>query len=125
MKKLSGFLLLTITLVLCITFFTAGTVKSISKENAKLEEAYYQELEKNYLSEMKAYLNGRGFYNSGITMTRTDTQEGRREYRILIHNSRLERLSGAEKEEMKEDLKAIYSGMEECGFCHEFLGTDL
>lgn len=125
MKKTGSFSILTVALVLVIAFLAAGTAKSISESEARLEEAYYQELEKNYISEIREYLESQGFRNSGVTMTRVLTQDGHREYSVLIHNSRLNRLSDDEKQDLKEDLKQLYSGMDECGFCHEFLEADL
>ena len=125
MKRVGYFTITTIVLVLVITFCAVGTVKSISKESAASEEAYYQELEKNYIRQVRAYLEEEGFRNSGVTMTRVLTQEGKREYNVLIHNSRLNNLSDAEKEGLKAELKELYSGMEECGFYHEFLEMDL
>lgn len=124
-KKISGFIFVTIILVFIIAFCTAGTVKSISKEDTQAKEAYYQEMEKEYLAQVRTYLNSRGFFNSGVTMTRITTEEGVREYSVVIHNSRINALSDTEKTDLKEDLEELYSGMEECIFSHEFLEADL
>ncbi len=125
MKKIGSFSVITVALVLVIAFFAAGTAKSISSNEARMEEAYYQELEKNYILEVRGYLESQGYRNSGVTMTRVLTQDGHREYSVLIHNSRLNCLSDEQKKDLKEELKQLYSGMDECGFCHEFLEADL
>lgn len=125
MRRKSKFLIITVVLLLTATFFTAGTVKSISPKAAQAEEAYYQELEKQYRLQVREYLDSRGFPNSGVTMTRILTEEGRREYKVLIHHQWIGGLHETEKEELKDELKELYSGMEECGFRYKFLEADL
>lgn len=125
MKTIKSYLFATIVLVLFIAFCAAETAKSISMEDNEVKEAYYQELEQNYLAQVKAYLNEQGYFNSGVTMTRTETGEGVREYSVLIHNSRISRLSEAERESLREGLEGVFSELEECQICHEFLVADL
>lgn len=125
MKKINGFTIITFVLIIFIALCTTKTVKSISLKEARTQEEYYQELEKHYIKQIRDYLSEEGFSNSGVTMTRVLTEEGKREYSVLIHNKRITNLSLEEKETLKYELNNLYSGMEECQICHNFLEKDL
>ena len=98
MKNTCTFIVVTILLVLISTFFISGTVQSQSAENISENEKYFQELEREYVREIRDYLNAQGYENSGVTLTRTVDAQGDREYRVTLHHKYLEKLSKQERE---------------------------
>lgn len=115
MKRV-GFAVGTVLLVFVIAFSVTSTVKSQSKEELAANEAYFQVLEKEYVTAMRDYLNEAGFRNSGVMLTRTVFEDGSREYQIAIHHSRIIGLSGAEQKALKEELLEKAFTEENCSF---------
>jgi len=104
MKNTYAFISVTILLILVSTFFITGTVQSQSVKNPGETERYYQELEKEYVRDIRDYLNANGYENSGVTLTCTVDEEGNREYRVTLHHKYLEKLSGPERENIFAEI---------------------
>ncbi len=118
MKSKKGFIGITFFLVLVIAFSVAGTVYSRDDKGHKIESEYYYELEQTYVEEMKAVLVEEGFLNSGVMLLRTVNEDGSRQYRINIHNSRFERLSEEEREALINELRKKEFTDANCSFTH-------
>lgn len=123
MKKTGGFVAVTIFLVLFSAFFITATVKSQSREEIKLSEEYFQQLEKAYVREMREYLNEAGFTDSGVMLTRTVFDDGSREYQIAIHNRRFDSLTEAERMNLIQELERKAFHEENCSFVHYLTGN--
>lgn len=120
-KNLPLSILFSFLLILVIAFCISGTVVSQNGHSREVEEKYYDELEEQYLMELKSYLTEAGYRNSGVTMTTVIEESGDRSYTVTIHHKLIDRLSKAEKEELAFACGEIMFADEECKFSHNFL----
>lgn len=111
----------TAVLIMIITLCCSITVMSKSDITAKEKQAYYLEKEQEVVKETRAFLNEKGFRNSGVSMTRIVNGEGEREYTIMLHHEKFNKLEEGERELLKEELTKFTFADEDCTFCHEFL----
>ena len=102
MKKKFG--VITVLLAFIIAFCTTGTVMGMEKGSIKVDEKYYRQIEQEYVSRVRSYLNDSGYDNSGVTLTKVLYEDGSREYTLNIHHKRLEKLTSTERERLKEEL---------------------
>lgn len=116
MKKTVSFIGITVLLILTTAFCVAGTVQSQSSRDIQQAEAFYQELEDDYVEEIRAYLTEAGYVNSGIMLTRTVFEDGRREYQLTVHNGRFSGLTGEEAEVLAEVLEEKAFSKDGCSF---------
>ena len=117
MKK--GFSILTILLVLVIIFCVKGTVMSKENDEKVRQNQYYAALEQDYLVRTRQLLDEEGYGSCGINLTRVTYEDGRREYTVLLHHRRLERLSDEEKLGLESLLSQTEFQNEMCSFCYE------
>ena len=90
------FIMTTILLILISTFFVTKTVQGQSDKELAAREGYYLVLEKEYVSEIREYLDEQGFTNSGVTLTRVVDVQGCRAYQIMLHHKYLSSLPESE-----------------------------
>lgn len=123
MKKL---LFIATTLILCMIscFFIVGTVQSQTKEEQHMDQKFYDEMESTYLKEMRQLLKEHDCIDSGITMTKVMEADGTRDYQVLIHNKRIDRMDEGAKEALKEALASIPFTDNQCGFEIIFLSYE-
>lgn len=110
------FIAATIVLILISAFFITKTVRGQADHEMMACEKYYQVLEQEYVSEIRAYLNEQGFENSGVTLTRVVDEQGVREYRITLHHKHLEKLSMEERNEIFGEIKNMAFENDGCIF---------
>ena len=108
-------------LVLIIAFCISGTVASQNGHSREAVERYYDELERDYLTELKSMLAREGYKNSGVTMTRVIDEEGTRSYTVTIHHGLIDKLSVKEKELLSKACGEVLFADAECSFSHNFL----
>lgn len=120
-RNLSATILLTVMMVVIIAFCITETVISQSNEARYMEEKYYDDLEADYLAELKLILTSEGYRNSGVTMTRVTEADGMRSYTVNIHHKLIDKLSSDEQEQLEEMLGEIPFPDTSCSFCHKFL----
>lgn len=116
MKRKMGFLATTLLLVFTTAFCITGTVQSQSNDRARMEESFYRELEQDYVEEIRAYLTDEGFLNCGVMLTRTVYEDGSREYKLVVHNSRFAGLSDTETVALISGLQAKAFVQDRCSF---------
>lgn len=119
-----GFVAATFILVLVAAFFFAGTVMSRTDFDSAELEGYYREKEAHLLEDTREYLNGHGFLNSGVMLTRVVDEDGQRQYTITVHHGEIDRMTSEEREELAEELSELTFADEHCTFFHEFLMYD-
>lgn len=120
-KIISQTVVLSVILVLVTAFCISGTALSQSKNQRIIEERYYRQMERDYVREMRAFLEEKGYRDSGVTMTRVTEEDGARSYTVTIHHSGFGRLSQGEREALLEACAGIAFPVEECAFSHQFL----
>lgn len=123
MKKTVGYVTVTILLVLIIFGLASKTVQSQNPYDMKEQEAYYRLLEKEYLAEVRTYLNSAGLNNCGVMLTRVVEADGNREYTITIHHSRLDKFSVEDKVAIMEELREFAFEGENCSFIYSLSGN--
>ena len=114
----------TAVLIMIITLCCSITVMSKNDITAKEKQAYYLEKEREVVKETRAFLNEKGFRNSGVSMTRVVNESGVRDYTITIHHEKIDKLDGGERELLKAELEKLVFADADCTFCHEFLMYD-
>lgn len=124
-KNISFTFILSMVLLLVTAFCISGTAVSQSKNASRVEAKYYRELEQTYVAEVRAFLEGKGYDNCGITMTKVIEADGARNYTVTVHHGKLDKLSFAEKEKILSECAEIEFPVKECGFSHIFLEEDL
>ena len=90
---------------LCI----AGSIKSQAADTLEAQEAYYEQLEREYIGQVRGFLAEQGYRNSGVTLSRIVDGEGQRSYRVLIYHGAISRLD-------EEALAELLGQTEELGF---------
>lgn len=124
MRNQKTFMITTILLVFIIAFSITKTVKSqdnISNEN---KEQYIDALETEYIKTLKLILIEKGYYNSGITMTKIIDEVENREYQVVIHNKQITKLSYEEQETLIAILEKTPFEDPNSVFYHEFLNSN-
>ncbi|MGN0366762.1 MAG: hypothetical protein ACI4E5_12605 [Suilimivivens sp.] len=124
-KKITGTTVLTIMLVFVIAFCISGTVYSQSQGEYRAEVRYYREIEREYVQELRSLLEEDGYHNSGITMNYIISEDGSREYTVMIHHRGIGRLDESEKDILLAECQRVAFPVTGCNFYHKFLETDL
>ena len=119
-KKTTLFAVTTIILVLITAFFISATVVCESSIDEQAQYQYQKNLEKEYVEELRVYLAGRGYHNSGVTLTSVTEADGSRTYTATIHHASIDRLDQTKRGELQLALAALPSSIGEPVF-HEFL----
>ena len=120
--KNMAFILFTACLILLSAFFISGTVQSQTAGKLCVDEKFYQDLEKEYVKEVRAFLSEQGFENSGVTLTRVVDAQGKREYDVTLHHKYLDKLCAEEREALFEAIAEMAFQAEGCTFTVELLG---
>lgn len=115
------FILVTILLTMIAAFFVTGTVKGQNNGDNNEKDAYYDQVEREYLILLKEELKEEGFSNCGITMTKVIFEDGNREYTVLINHKSIKKLSSNEKQELISSLSVAKFSSDKIKFLHEFL----
>ena len=121
-RKEAAFIMVTLLMILSLWFFIPEKVMSQNIDTVTVDEEAFIELEGNYLSQIKAYLEKEGFQNSGVALTRVVEEDGSRSYEITLHHKKLDKLSRDELETLKENIKELAFGVSGCEFQIKFLG---
>ena len=94
------FLLVVITVSMVLTL----QVKSRSRNAVLFDNRRYEASEEAYKAQVKGILSDYGMSNSGLTMTRTVSMDGEREYRIDIYDRKLAKLEDHVMDSLTEEL---------------------
>ena len=114
-----GFGVITVLLILVIAFCVKGTVFSKENHERAKENHYFAVLEDEYLEQAKGLLEEQGYHNCGVTMTRVTLEDGSREYTVLLHHRKLQKLGVEEREELLEALCTMEFSHGTCSFVYE------
>ena len=83
----------------------------MEKDAARVDEKYYKQMEQEYVTQVRGYLQGEGYENSGVALTKVLYEDGSREYTLNVHHKRIEALSEVEQNALREVL-AGFAGVE-------------
>ncbi len=121
MKKSKGFVLVTVLLIVITALSITGTVKSQSNVDVKIDAEYYEQMEREYVREIRNYLSEQGYENSGVMLTYVSAGGSARKYTVTIHNEKISKLSQGEKAVIEREILAMAFEAPECTFFQEFL----
>lgn len=107
---------LALTAAVCI----AGSIKSQAADTWETREAYYQQLEREYIGRVREFLEEQGYHSSGVTLNRI-VDDGQRSYKVLIHHSALERLEEEALAEVLEQIEGLGFQIPDCSFTAQLL----
>ena len=93
-----------------------------AKEMLEREEnnQCFLEQEKVLIREVRGYLATKGYYNSGVTVSRIVFGDGTREYKVVIHHDKINKLNEEAKIDLMEELK-LFDFEDDAEFRYEFL----
>lgn len=121
MRKSLGFFGVTVGLVLFLAFCITGTVKCQSSSDFKADREYYGELEQKYVREIREYLAGQGYEDSGVMLTYVSGGGSTRKYTITVHNEKINELPEEKKTVLKNAILGMAFEIPGCTFLQEFL----
>ena len=65
-------IMLSMVAAMCIT----GSIRSQAADTLRAQEAYYEQLEREYIGQVRSFLAEQGYRNSGVTLSRIVDGEG-------------------------------------------------
>lgn len=117
---MAGFVAVTVILILVAAFFCAETVLgSFGRSNRETEE-YYMAKERELTDRVREFLDGEGFRDSGVMVTRVVEEDGSREYTVAVHNREIDALEESERENLLSELERLTFIGDRCSFRHQF-----
>lgn len=114
--KLFG--VLTVILVLVIVFCIKGTVMSRENDARGKINRHYAVLEQEYRDRTRRLLEEQGLGNCGVNIRWVDEGDGSREYTVLLHHRRLDRMTEEEKSVLTDMLVEMEFHDEACSFSY-------
>lgn len=122
MVKIPKFISLTILLIAVICFCISGTVFGQPQAGNKAQALYRDRMEEDFLKEVSAVLEREHLYKSGLTMTKTE-ENGEREYKVLIHNKHINKMTKEEQKALQKELEKIIFPDQVSKVAHNFINT--
>lgn len=120
MKKKMGFLITTVLLMAVICFCFSATVYSQSQERAMAADKNgIDKQEQEFLQAIRTVMADYGCKDSGITMTKIYTEDGGRNYRVLVNHRYLSYMKESETEQLQQELQKVTSGWKNITFDYE------
>ncbi len=120
-QRITWWISVTLLLVLICAFAISGTVLSQSREAAREQKEYYRVLEREYVKEVRLFLEDQGYADSGITMNRIVNEDESIEYKVIIHHRRISGLDMEDKEALLSGCSDIKFPVEGCSIFYELL----
>lgn len=114
---------ITAALVLVLTAVCLSAVTAMGRGSLSAQEleAYYQEKERALVAQAREFLDGEGFANSGVMLTRVLDVDGSRVYTLTVHHGKIDRMCEEDRELLMAELEKMVFEDEACIFRHEFL----
>ena len=108
-------------LILVILSMVTMTVNATESKKLQHENGYYEQIEDEYVQNLRHTLTEKGFCNAGITMTKVFLEDGSREYTVKLHHRRMDNFSPEEKYELIDALSEIEFEAADCRINLKFL----
>lgn len=102
--------------LLVIIFCVKGTVTSRESEERGKKNRYYAVLEQEYRDRTRQLLEEQGLRDCGINIRWVANVDGSREYTILLHHKKLNRMTEEEKSVLTDMLAEMEFKDEACSF---------
>ncbi len=108
-KKIIGLFIFFVVLFLSFCM----EIKAVENGNCaeKIIGGEYKIAEESYIEEVRNVLDAEGFYNAGINLDKSTTEQGRFMYTLLIRHRRFDKIDAERKLELKEQLEELELGV--------------
>ena len=113
--------LVAIVLAMATAMCVIGGIESQAADTQETQEAYYQQLEREYIGRGRDFLERQGYRNSGVTLSRIVDSNGQRSYKVLVHHGALCRLEEETQAEVLERIEELGFQVPGCGFTARLL----
>lgn len=110
-------LVLAMAAAMCI----AGGIESQAADTQRAREAYYVQLEREYIGRVWEFMEEQGYQNSGVMLNRVVDSDGQRSYKVLVHHGALEKLEEEAREEVLREIEALGFQAADCNFTAQLL----
>ena len=111
-----------VAMALLVLLGVGGRMTVSAREQIEREEmeAYCREQEKILVREVREFLAGRGYRDSGVMLTRTRFEDGSLEYKLTVHHGKIDNMTESERQELLEEISDFAFSVENSRFVHEF-----
>ncbi len=106
-SKFAVYMVATLWLVIIIALCFGKVVNSKERIAGQEMNAYFVQMEKETVKEVRAVLGSEGYFNSGVTLTRVTYTEDNVEYELTIHHAGLYEMDREDKQILIEKLDDI------------------
>lgn len=113
--------LVAIVLAMIVAMCITSSIKSQAADTQKAQEAYYEQLEREYINQVWQYLEEQGYRNSGVMLNRVVDSDGQRSYKVLIHHGALDRLEEEAQTEVLSQIEDMGFYVPGCSFTAQLL----
>ena len=110
-------IVLAMTAAICVI----GGIEIQAADTREAQEAYYQQLEREYIGRVMEFLERQGYRSSGVTLNRIVDGDGRRSYKVVIHHRALDWLEEGAQTEVLEQVEGLGFQMPGCSFTAQML----
>lgn len=107
--------------MLLITVFCVTTTVRGREAGYRVEKHYLAVKEQEYREQVREILEKDGYYNCGITMSKTYEPKGILHYEVKLHHRKFSHFQQKEEKNLLRKLQSIPFLESDADFCHEFL----
>lgn len=107
------FMIFVATVLVIIITLSLGSLDVKANKHQNMTEECYKEFERNYRSDVKLYMDGIGYKNCGVMLTKTIDTNNNRIYTVELHHKRFANISNDERDEIKGKLEVMASMLDE------------
>ena len=107
------FMIFGATVLVIIITLSLGSLDVKANKHQKMTEECYKDFEKIYRTDVKLYMDGMGYKNCGIMLTKTIDANNNRVYTVELHHKRFANISNDEREEIQGKLKVMAGMLDE------------
>lgn len=110
-----------IVLAMAAAMCVMGGIRSQAADTRKAQEAYYEQLEREYMDRVWQFLEEQGYRNSGVMLNRVVDGDGQRSYKVLVHHGALDRLEEGAQAEVLGQIEDMGFYVPGCSFTARLL----
>ncbi len=101
--------------------WVAGGIRSHAADTWQAREAYYEQLEREYVGRVRQFLEDRGYRSSGVTLSRIVESDGQRSYRVQVYHGSLNRQGEEIQAEVLGEIEDMGFFVPGCSFSAQML----
>lgn len=122
MRRNLRFVLLTAALILVTGLSVGGTAMCMPKSSVTVKEQYYEQMEEEYIEEVRAILENAGLTHAGIMLTHVREEDGTRTYTLFVHHRNYFYLNLEERDSLSGAVADCAFDADRCVFIQNYDG---